>query len=242
VIRWHDAQIKKSSCGAVTITSDVSLSIGGRRGHPGEEISEREVEALHRASSDDAALDASLLFSTNPNQETKETTMRLKHLLGASALALAGASTAHAGGPWVHSVTGGGEDSYPGYDDEPTFVVEVDARVDADGNAEGSVAWWFMDGRPASFGSVNCMVVRDNRAYLIYTSEGGEYPGYGTPGYRVMIAFEDNGQGRNDPPDRQSFIYVGNGPVGSCDPWADYADAADPPFPVEWLHGNVQVR
>lgn len=123
--------------------------------------------------------------------------MNLKHLFCVSALAMAGASTAHADGAWVHSVTGGGEDSYPGSEGERTFKMELDASVDADGHAEGDVAWWFADGTPASFGSVTCLVVRENRAYLVYASEGGEYSGYGTPGNSVMIAFADNGQGRS---------------------------------------------
>jgi hypothetical protein len=122
--------------------------------------------------------------------------------------------------------------------------MELDARVDADGHAEGDVAWWFADGTPASFGSVTCLAVRENRAYLVYAAQGGEYSGYGTPGNSVMIAFEDNGQGRADLPDRQSFIYYANAPQWSCAVWADFVDAGGDGggFPVEWLHGNVRVR
>lgn len=169
--------------------------------------------------------------------------MKLKQVFCVSALAMAGFSVAHAG-PWVHNVTGGGEDSYPGYDGDPNFKIEFDARVDANGYAEGDVAWWFLDGTPASFGHVTCLEVRENRAYLVYAAEGGEYPGYGDPGNSVLIAFEDNGQGSGDDPDRQSFIYYANAPLWPCEAWADFVDAGGPGggFPVEWVHGNVQVR
>jgi hypothetical protein len=42
------------------------------------------------------------------------------------------------GGKWVHRVSGGGEDMYPGTS-EATFSISFDARVDAADNATDKV-------------------------------------------------------------------------------------------------------
>jgi hypothetical protein len=128
---------------------------------------------------------------------------------------------------------------YPGCSDA-TFSISFDARVDAADNATGKVEWWFLDGTPASYGTVGCVEFRDNRAYLSYQVEGGELEGYGEPGNWVFVGFEDNGEGAGGPADRQSFIYFAGESI-PCEFFADFIEGSDG-FPVEWLHGNVQVR
>lgn len=151
------------------------------------------------------------------------------------------AEQAAKGGKWIHNVTGGGKDFYPGETKDASFEITFNAKKDADGNVKGKVKWNFLDGTPASYGSVQCLEVRDNRAYMTYIAEGGNWdPGYGTPGNTVYLAFEDNGEGTNAPLDRQSFIYVG-GNTNNCDVLnPDFFDTQG--FPVEWVNGNVQVR
>lgn len=150
---------------------------------------------------------------------------------------------AYADGRWVHNVTGGGQDSYPADNYEPTFRITFNARVDAQDVAEGMVRWWFLDGRPASYGEVSCLEVRGNRAYIAYQAEGGEFGDYGLPGNTVLFAVQDNGEGYPNDSDRQSFISFANFPV-TCGVFADFIDSGIPGsgFPVIWLDGNVQVR
>lgn len=144
------------------------------------------------------------------------------------------------GGKWIHSVSGGGKDFYPGETNDATFEITFNARKDADGNVKGKVKWNFLDGTPASYGSVQCLEVRDNRAYMTYIAEGGNWVAYGTPGKTVYLAFEDNGEGSNAPLDRQSYIYAG-GNTTNCDGLnPDFFDNEG--FPVKWVNGNVQVR
>lgn len=157
-------------------------------------------------------------------------------LLSTSAL------TAMAGGKWMHTVNVGGIDSYPGdVERVGTFSISVNARVDYKGNSKGKVEWDALDGTALSFGTVQCLVVVDNRAYLTYIAEGGAWDFYGSPGKVVIIAFEDNGEGHGADPDRQSFIYAAEPGYSTDCSWLPNAEFIQP-GPVEWLHGNVQVR
>ncbi|TAL57935.1 MAG: hypothetical protein EPN84_13405 [Legionella sp.] len=152
-------------------------------------------------------------------------------------------SSYSAGSKWVHNVTGGGEDSYPNQNNKPTFKISLNAKINEEGLVKGYVEWWFLDGRPASFGNVYCMEVRNNRAYIGYKSLGGQFGGYGIPGNSVLLALEDNGEGSNAYSDRQSFIYYVNFPTYTCTNFVDFIESqGDNGFPVIWLHGNVQIR
>ena len=147
---------------------------------------------------------------------------------------------------WEHVVTAGGKDSYPnpGFEDQATFLLNVNAKVDSEGNANGRVTWKFLDGRFASFSNnIYCMLVEENRAYLVYEAEGGEFSSYGVPGNYVLLALKDNGEGFNSEPDEQSYIYVAGGPI-PCEDWKNFIDTSlfGAGFPVKWFHGNVQVN
>lgn len=145
---------------------------------------------------------------------------------------------------WVHNVSGGGADFYPGETDDISFRITFHTRSDANGNVVGDVHWTFPDGRLASRGDVYCLDVRDNRAYMAYRVEAGEFGGYGVPGNTVALGFEDNGEGSGAPADRQSFIYFGPGFDIDCVGFGDFVESGSPGsgFPVEWVRGNVQVR
>ncbi len=149
------------------------------------------------------------------------------------------AFAASAGVAWQHVVTGGGEDMYPG-SVGPSYSITFNARLDFGGNAAGRVEWFFLDGTPASYGTVYCLEVRDNRAVIGYIAEGGAAGGYGTPGNSVIFGVEDNGEGDGAPPDRQSFIYLSDGLL-SCSNHLDFVENVEG-FPVVWLNGNVQVN
>ena len=157
-------------------------------------------------------------------------------LLGAWSL------TVLAGGKWAHNVTVGGIDYYPDSSEDGTFAISVNARVDYEGNSTGWVQWDTLDGTPLSYGTIQCLAVVENRAYMTYIAEGGTWEAYGTPGHVVYLSFEDNGEGKNAAPDYQSYIYY-NFPGSSTD-CTGLPDAGDwiQPGPVEWLHGNVQIR
>lgn len=164
-------------------------------------------------------------------------------LIALMAVAILGSTMAVTaqGSRWVHNVTGGGKDSYPGFEGDPNFEISFNARVDEDGYTDGKVEWYALDGSLISSGDVTCLEVRDNRAYISYNVVTGDGGGYGTPGHSVLLGFEDNGEGVNEPADRQSYIYYALSSNYPCVPFADYVEATDG-FPVEWVEGNVQVR
>ncbi len=78
---------------------------------------------------------------------------------------------------------------------------------------------------------------------MMYRAEAGEFGAYGAPGNQIFLGLEDNGEGKNADPDRQTYIYYANWGA-DCSNLAGFADwiEGSSGFPVVWLHGNVQVR
>lgn len=146
-------------------------------------------------------------------------------------------------GRWVHRVNGGGIDSYPNANGNPTFEITFNARTDADGYTDGVVEWTALDGTVLSYGLVVDMEVRGNRAYMKYIALGGASAAYGTPGHAVYLGLEDNGEGKNALPDRQTpiFFHRHSAPNYTAAHFANFIENRFD-FRVLWLHGNVQVR
>jgi hypothetical protein len=153
---------------------------------------------------------------------------------------------AHAG-QWIHNVSGGGQDLYPD-STTPTFNISFSAKEDAAGNIVGQVLWTYPDGTLISTGTVDSLYVIGNQAFVKYLVTAGDpiggLGGYGTVGNYVFVGFEDNGEGANATPDRQTYIYYGtpNFVNYTAEDFANFVIPHGGGWAVEWVHGNIQVR
>jgi hypothetical protein len=151
---------------------------------------------------------------------------------------------AKAPGPWVHMISGGGQDLYPG-SIAPDFAISFTAKEDAAGADVGVVTWTSAAGTLISKGTVECLHVKDNRGFVRYLVTAGDPTGglgpYGTVGNFVYLGVEDNGEGSKGAIDRHTFIYFSQGVI-ACEDFATFVETGGGGFAVQWIHGNVQVR
>ena len=137
----------------------------------------------------------------------------------------AGASVA---APPVHQASGGGSVDWP----DGRVSYGFNARVDADGQVKGQASFAFRNLGVEFQVDINCLVVVGHDAWL-----GGTIVSSSNPallGEDIVWRVQDNGEGRNAPPDQTSPTATGV-PPGSCNQM--------PPLSLRpWTNGNVQVK
>ena len=148
-------------------------------------------------------------------------------------------------GPVVHEVSGGGTMPFEFDGDVEKLTYTVTARQMADGSTKGEMLFRAHDLRIRLKGTVTCLSVIENRAYLLGDITQSTLP-FDVPHF--ALALEDNGEGHNAAqPDRISVprLFYDDGPFLGVGAFA----LAPPPscmaFPaqyLDWTNGNVQVR
>lgn len=136
-------------------------------------------------------------------------------------------------------IEGEGTNRYPNRDNNESgdYRVSVMASMGMDSLTTGEVSWETLEGVVQSYGVVYCLEKRENRVYISYRSEGGEFGGYGEEANTVLLGFEDNGES-----DNQTFVYFQEQDV-ECTSFANFIDAENGPgFPVEWIDGGLTVE
>jgi hypothetical protein len=138
---------------------------------------------------------------------------------------------------WVAMASGGGLDLYPD-SEEPNFEITFQAKEDAAGNDVGMVKWSNTNGDVIASGTVDCLYVDENKAWVRYVVEVGNQL------HLIWIGFEDNGEGANAELDRHTYIYGGPAAIFSYISCEDFANSNGfgHGFIVEWVRGNVQVQ
>lgn len=148
-------------------------------------------------------------------------------------------------GPFVHEVSGGGTMPFELDGTVEKLTYAVTARQNADGSAKGEMLFRAHDLRIQLKGTVTCLAVVDNRAYL-----SGDVTQINLPfnAQHFALALEDNGEGsRATQPDRVSLPMlfsdfersVGAGSVAFAPRWPCMLG---PGQFLDWTNGNAQVR
>lgn len=141
-----------------------------------------------------------------------------------------------------HRASGGGS-LY--WEDAGTEYYGFNARKDANGKVTGEVEihWIIPEGN--FHGKVNCLAVDGNTAWLGMVITRTDYPELLPIGTDISWQVQDNGEGINSEPDRQSYFYLTEW-LPLLDP--EYSSCLDMPdfFGIddsfEWTAGNVQVK
>ena len=157
--------------------------------------------------------------------------MRLRWFLVVG-LALTGLTAAPASADRVvHSATGGGSREFTQVEGKGTFG--FNAKLYADGTAEGNFEFnghipGTAHGRTKI--DLDCLSVQGNEAWMsgfvTQSSDPSLVGGY------VVFRARDNGERRDDPPDRISPLF--SAPPQEC--------RSRPPLPMDPVQGNIQVR
>lgn len=148
-------------------------------------------------------------------------------------------------GPFLHEVSGGGTMPFELDGTVEKLTYAVTARQTADGSAKGELLFRAHDLRIQLKGTVTCLAVVDNRAYL-----SGDITQINLPidAQHFALALEDNGEGSHATrPDRVSLPMlfndyersVGAGSVAFAPRWPCMLG---PGQFLDWTNGNVQVR
>ena len=155
-------------------------------------------------------------------------------------------------GAVVHSASGGGHFFYTYFGNPDTRrVFSFTAREHADGTFSGEFNLVIMEPTP-SRGSENpaithwleadvlCLTVVGNEAWIGGLITNSSIPSNIDKETRFRV--QDNGQGKNDPPDRMTVTTGTPQPVGSghAQAWCDNTPQAR--FLFEVVQGNIQVR
>lgn len=147
--------------------------------------------------------------------------------------------SARADKKWVATATGGGMNLYDG-SEEPNFKFTFQAKEDNQGNDVGSILYMDTKGGkyPVPVGEVDCLFVEENRAWIRFIVDLKE-----SGLFHIWVGFEDNGEGVNADPDRQTYVYGApyNERNGSCEYFAA-TNGFGYGFPVEFVRGNIQVK
>ena len=146
-------------------------------------------------------------------------------------------------GPTIHRASGGGTMFW---EDGRRLTYSITAQQMADGSVSGSLLFHAREGHIQLKGTVTCLGVIDNRAYI-----SGDITTL-TPQFEVeprhfALALEDNGEGSTAAmPDRVTVprLYFDDGPkVGSAIVLAPRLPCPPPGLPfLDWVNGNAQVR
>ena len=148
-------------------------------------------------------------------------------------------------GPFLHEVSGGGTMPIELDGTVEKLTYAVTARQTADGSAKGEMLFRAHDLRIQLKGTVTCLAVVDNRAYL-----SGDITQINLPidAQHFALALEDNGEGHNATrPDRvtvpilfydsERSVGAGNGAFAPRLPCM-----LGPGLFLDWTNGNAQVR
>ena len=147
-------------------------------------------------------------------------------------------------GPTIHRASGGGTMSW---EDGRRLTYSITAQQMADGSVSGSLGFHAREGHILLKGTVTCLGVIDNRAYI-----SGDITELRPPfeiGLRhFSLALEDNGEGSAAAaPDRVTvprLAFDQDGPTDGADVvFAPRLPCLRPGFPfLDWVSGNAQVR
>ncbi|HTJ22784.1 MAG TPA: hypothetical protein VL383_10340 [Gemmatimonadaceae bacterium] len=152
---------------------------------------------------------------------------------------------ARAQGPVVHDVSGGGTMPFEWEEGVEKITYTVTAQQMADGSAKGEMLFRAHDLRIQLKGTVTCLAVVNNRAYLsgVLTQINLPYEAS-----HFALALEDNGEGSGaTAPDRVTIPLLYDYYERSIGAGNDVLAARRPcmgssaPL-LEWTNGNVQVR
>lgn len=148
-------------------------------------------------------------------------------------------------GPFLHEVSGGGTMPIELDGTVEKLTYTVTARQTADGSAKGEMLFRAHDLRIQLKGTVTCLAVIDNRAYL-----SGDITQLNLPidAQHFALALEDNGEGHNATgPDRVtvpilSYDYEQSVGAGNSAFALRRSCMLGPGMFLDWTNGNAQVR
>ena len=148
-------------------------------------------------------------------------------------------------GPFLHEVSGGGTMPIELDGTVEKLTYAVTARQAADGSAKGEMLFRAHDLRIQLKGTVTCLAVVDNRAYL-----SGDITQINLPidAQHFALALEDNGEGHNATrPDRVtvpilSYDYERSVGAGNSAFARRLPCMLGPGLFLDWTNGNAQVR
>ena len=130
----------------------------------------------------------------------------------------------------VHTARGSGNIGL----EKPGRVLTFTAKEHADGSVSGNVLLQFPSNASTFRGEVTCLRVVGNQAFI----GGVNLPNSDSQG-EIGFVVEDNGEGRNDDPDRATLMVI-NGLPGLAQLVCDGGFPFFGPFDV--FRGNIQVN